>query len=241
MSDIFFPKELGMPLDSSNQSQIGGTFYMTRFMAGNTRNRKAFSSVPVSKPHVFNWTSEQAALFEIWFKEATNDGAAWFMIRNESPLGIELTEVKFSNPEAPYAGPVKIGHALWSYSMDLQARRRHLLPPDWVDWPELIIKMRLFDIITNLIRPKYLVNGHTAENQFLGVSDGSKRTYSLTDGVAFELVDASVSAVHFESQGVRHLIQSGSYSVDGGKITFNNPLPRFARLYWTGTGTAYEK
>lgn len=241
MSDIFFPKELGMPLDSSNQSQIGGTFAMTRFMAGNTRNRKMFSSVPVTKPHVFNWNSEQAALFEIWFKEATNDGATWFMIRNESPLGIELTEVKFSNPDAPYVGPTKIGPKMWTCSMELQTRRRHLLPPEWLEWPEIIIKMRLFDIITNLLRVKWLTVEHVADMQLLAVSDGGKTTYSLTDGGSYELIDAAVAAVYLDTNGTPELIAPSMYTVSGGRISFSSPLPRFARILWTGTGTTYEK
>lgn len=241
MAEIIFPPELGAPLKANQTNQVGGTFAKTQFMAGNTRNRKMFSDVPVVMQYEFHWTPAQAAFFEAWYSEKTNEGAAWFFIKRSTPQGMAYLESKFSNPETPYTGPNEIGPGVWAVSMTLETRNRYLLPPGYLDYPGLIQNIRLFDLIMNSLRARWLVHSFTADHLEIAISDGFNRQYFVTDGGTYKNIESDVQAVYTDTGSGATLISPAEYSVSDSTILFNTPPARGSRILWSGTGVTYNE
>jgi hypothetical protein len=145
-TDIYFPEDLPCPLLSGNQTNHVQPFLRTGMESGRARQRRTFTSVPSISQYSWIFTSNQAAAFEIWFKEVALDGAAWFNIHRPTPLGDSILVCRFTRM---YQGPNSLGKGLWSVTAELEAWERPLLPDGWGLLPDFVIYSSIFDLAMN--------------------------------------------------------------------------------------------
>ncbi|VTP66856.1 Uncharacterised protein [Leclercia adecarboxylata] len=89
----------------------------------------------------------QAQLFEAWFRDALTDGAAWFLMKLQTPLGCQQAyKCRFTDI---YEGPTLVSPKYWRYSAQLELWERPLLPPGWGNFPELVAGSDIIDLALN--------------------------------------------------------------------------------------------
>lgn len=145
-TDIDFPANLPCPLLSGNQTNHVQPFLRTEMASGRARQRRRFSSVPSISSYSWVFTSNEALIFEIWFKDVIKDGAEWFNIHRQTPLGDTTLVCRFTQM---YQGPNSIGNNLWRITAELEAWERPLIPGDWLLLPEYVIYASIFDVAMN--------------------------------------------------------------------------------------------
>lgn len=150
-TDIDFPSVLPCPQREGKAVRTVQPFSRTTMTTGRAIQRRRFSSVPsmVQVSWVFN--SEQAVVFEAWFRDAIKDGASWFNIDIRFPLGVFPSEfgpcvARFTDM---YTGPDQISANHWRYSAELEIWERPLFETGWGILPDFITGMDIFDIAMN--------------------------------------------------------------------------------------------
>lgn len=153
MADIFYPHDyLPMPLQDGYGFQPVSPLKRTTLTTGRARQRRAYTSTPtVANIQWFMETDGQAQLFEAWYREKTQDGAAWFYMKLQTPLGVELYKCRFTDI---YEGPTLVAPIYWKFTAQLELWKRPTLPDGWVDAPDFIINSSIFDIAMNREWPK---------------------------------------------------------------------------------------
>ncbi|WP_298016671.1 hypothetical protein [uncultured Castellaniella sp.] len=145
-TDIDYPEGLPNPLRSNHGVRHAQPFTRTGMATGRARQRRSFTSVPSIQQFMWLFAENEAAAFEIWFKESIQDGADWFNIRRLTPLGMSTLVCRFAEM---YQGPDLVGRNHWQVTASLEVYERPLMPPGWGLLPDYIIGASIFDIAMN--------------------------------------------------------------------------------------------
>jgi hypothetical protein len=145
-----YPVGLPLPVQQGYALQHVSPMVRTEMQSGRARQRRAFTSVPsmVSVSWIFR-TQTEAQLFEGWFRDdlGAGDGANWFSMKLQTPLGIMDYECRFTGI---YNGPQLIAFDKWQVSGELEIRDRPILPPGWATiMPGYILLSDIFDLAMN--------------------------------------------------------------------------------------------
>ena len=148
MTDIYYPHDsLPMPLQEGYGFQPVSPLKRTQLTTGRARQRRAFTSTPTQASITwFMETDAQGLAFESWFRDALSDGAAWFMMKLQTPSGIKFYKCRFTDI---YQGPVLVAPIYWKYTATLELWERPLAPAPWGNYPEWIVGSSLLDIALN--------------------------------------------------------------------------------------------
>lgn len=137
MADIYYPHDyLPMPLQDGYGFQPVSPLKRTQLTTGRARQRRAYISTPTQAS--ISWFMEsdaQGLAFESWFRDALSDGAAWFLMKLQTP---EL-----------------VAPIYWKYSATLELWERPLIQAPWGNYPEWIVGSSLLDIALNKEWPKH--------------------------------------------------------------------------------------
>lgn len=146
-TDIDYPSDLPWPVRDGYDTNHVSPFTRTNMESGRARQRRKFSSVPsvVSVTWIFNGDN-QAAAFELWFRQNIHDGADWFNCPLKTPVGEKQYVCRFTDM---YRGPTLIGLCAWRVTATLEVWERPLLPPDWAILPDYILHADIFDLAMN--------------------------------------------------------------------------------------------
>ncbi|MCK6977698.1 hypothetical protein [Enterobacter roggenkampii] len=147
MAEIFYPKELPIPLKDSFGLEPISPFLRTKLTSGRSRQRRIYSSVPTQASVKWSFKKDnEAQLFEAWFRDALTDGVAWFYMRLKTPLGIQPYKCRFVDI---YQGPILASGKFWQFTATLELWERPLLPPGWGLFPELVAGSDIIDLALN--------------------------------------------------------------------------------------------
>ena len=146
-TDIDYPQSLPWPTREGYEINHVQPFRRTTMDSGRAMQRKRFSKVP----SMFNvsWVftdSNQAAAFEAWFRDALNDGVAWFNSPLKTPIGSGMYVCRFTEM---YAGPTLVGLCAWRVSAVLELWERPLLPVGSGLFPDYIVNASILDVAMN--------------------------------------------------------------------------------------------
>ena len=153
MTDINYPHDsLPMPLQEGYGFQPVSPLKRTQLITGRARQRRAYTSTPTQASITwFMETDAQGLAFESWFRDALSDGAAWFMMKLQTPAGIKFYKCRFTDI---YQGPVLVAPIYWKDTATLELWERPLAPAPWGNYPEWIVGSSLLDIALNKEWPK---------------------------------------------------------------------------------------
>lgn len=148
MSDIYYPHDyLPMPLQEAYGFQPASPLRRTQLTSGRARQRRVYLSTPTRASVTwFMETDGQAQLFEAWYRDTIMDGAAWFLMELQTPLGVEIYKCRFTDI---YSGPTLVAPMYWKFTATLELWERPLLPPGWGNFPEFIIWQSIIDYAMN--------------------------------------------------------------------------------------------
>ncbi|WP_404653616.1 hypothetical protein [Raoultella terrigena] len=154
MPDIYYPHDsLPMPLQDGYGFQPISPLKRTDMSTGRARQRRAYTSTPTQATIAwFMETDAQGLAFESWFRDTLSDGAAWFMMKLQTPAGVKFYKCRFTDI---YQGPVLVPPLSWRYSATLELWERPLIPAPWGNYPEWIVGSSLLDLALNKEWPKH--------------------------------------------------------------------------------------
>ncbi|HKN05529.1 MAG TPA: hypothetical protein VJY31_16505 [Buttiauxella sp.] len=148
MADINYPHDyLPLPLQEGYAFRPVNPLLRTEMTSGRARQRRRYLSTPTQA--LVQWTfvtQQQAQIFEAWYSESINDGASWFFMKLQTPLGLQFYKCRFTEI---YEGPVLIPPRYWHYSATLELWERPLLPPGWIEFPEFLTGSDIIDKALN--------------------------------------------------------------------------------------------
>ncbi|RKT75617.1 hypothetical protein BJ925_3673 [Rahnella aquatilis] len=146
-SDINYPDDyLPMPIQEGYALKPVSPLLRTDLTSGRARQRRLYTSTPSQAQVSWLFLESEAQLFEVWFRDAISDGAAWFNANLRSPLGVESYVCRFVDI---YDGPIITGGKYWEFTATLELWERPILPPEWVDFPDFIINSDIIDLAMN--------------------------------------------------------------------------------------------
>lgn len=145
-TDLYYPEGLPNAQREDHGMEAVSPFSRTPMDSGRSRSRPRFTSVPTMA--TFNWkfTDQQAQMFESWFRDTINNGAAWFNIKYKTPLGMSLLVCKFATM---YKGPILLPLNRWGFSATMEVWERPLLALGWGNFPEFIRYADIIDLAMN--------------------------------------------------------------------------------------------
>lgn len=146
-TDINYPDGLPWPVREGYDIKSVQPFVRTKLDSGRARQRRKFSSVPstFNVTWIFN-ADTQVAAFEAWFRDAVQDGPAWFNAPLKTPIGEKMYVCRFTQM---YDGPTLVGLCAWRVSAVLELWERALMPPGWGLLPDYLVHADIFDIAMN--------------------------------------------------------------------------------------------
>lgn len=145
MSD--YPAGLPRPQQNGYALQHVSPLMRTQMASGRARQRRIFTSVPTMVSCSWLLTKPQAQAFEAWFRGGITDGAEWFDVEIESPIGLRPYTARFTGM---YNGPVLTGGRYWEISAELELRDRAVLAPEWgIYGLDLILGQDIIDFAIN--------------------------------------------------------------------------------------------
>ncbi|EPH1334455.1 hypothetical protein ACYB9B_25755 [Klebsiella pneumoniae] len=153
MTDIYYPHDyLPMPLQEGYGFQPVSPLKRTQLTTGRARQRRAYTSTPTqASVSWFMETDGQAQVFEAWYREKITDGADWFFMKLQTPLGVEFYKCRFTDI---YEGPTLVAPIYWKFTATLELWKRPVLPDGWVDFPDFIVSSDILDLAVNREWPK---------------------------------------------------------------------------------------
>lgn len=80
------------------------------------------------------------------YREKITDGADWFFMKLQTPLGVEFYKCRFTDI---YEGPTLVAPIYWKFTATLELWKRPVLPDGWVDFPDFIINSDILDLAVN--------------------------------------------------------------------------------------------
>ncbi|EOV9740122.1 hypothetical protein ACM26X_10755 [Kluyvera cryocrescens] len=119
----------------------------TKLTSGRSRQRRKYTSVPTeASVSWFMESDSQAQLFEAWHRDVIHDGVDWFLMRLQTPLGVEDYKCRFTDI---YVGPTLVAPIYWKFTATLELWERPILPPGWGNFPEFIVGQSIIDYALN--------------------------------------------------------------------------------------------
>lgn len=152
-ADIDYPSDLPFPVRQGNSVQHVQPFLRTELASGRVRQRRLFSLVPSKQKFTWVFTRDQATKFEGWFATTAMDGARWFNMRTNNPLG-EENEITARFAKM-YEGPNLLGICNFEVSAELEVFERPLMPLEWVNDSDWFAFRSELDIAMNQTWPEY--------------------------------------------------------------------------------------
>ncbi len=148
MAEVSYPHEyLPLPLQDGYGFKPISPLLRTQLTSGRARQRRQYTSTPTQASVTWMFTTDaQAQLFEAWYRDTISDGAAWFLMRLQTPLGVESYKCRFTDI---YDGPVLVAPIYWRFSATLELWKRPLLPPGWVEFPYFVVNQDIIDLALN--------------------------------------------------------------------------------------------
>lgn len=148
MPDIYYPHDyLPMPLQDGYAFQAVSPLLRTQLVSGRARQRRLYTSTPTNA--TVKWLMEndgQGQVFEAWFRDALTDGAAWFYMKLQTPIGVKFYKCRFTDI---YQGPTLVPPIYWQYSATLELWERPLPLPGWGNFPEFLAGQNIIDVALN--------------------------------------------------------------------------------------------
>lgn len=145
-----YPSQLPLPTQQGYAIQHAQPFTRTEMQSGRARQRRTFTSVPSSVTVSWFFTTQgECQLFEGWFRDdlGAQDGAAWFDMPLQTPLGIYDYQCRFTEMNQ---GPALVGFDKWQVSASLEIRERPIIVEgEAIITPTDIIYTEIFDITMN--------------------------------------------------------------------------------------------
>ncbi|MFK3846604.1 hypothetical protein [Stenotrophomonas sp. NPDC078853] len=121
------------------------------FVSGRALSRRNYTSTPSEVAVRWLLPDADAALFEKWFQEDLVDGAAWFLCRLRTPLGMDYHKSRFVDI---YEGPTLSESNLWLISATLELFERPLLADGSTVYPDAVLNSGIIDLTANREWPK---------------------------------------------------------------------------------------
>lgn len=148
MADIFYPHEwLPMPQQEGYGFQPISPLLRTQMTSGRARQRRNYKSTPTQASITWFFENDsQAQLFEAWYSDTLSDGAAWFYMKLQTPLGVEFYKCRFTDI---YQGPTLVAPIYWQFTATLELWKRPVLPDGWAEFPDYIMQSGILDIAVN--------------------------------------------------------------------------------------------
>lgn len=148
MAEIYYPHDyLPLPLQNGYGFKPISPLLRTEMTSGRSRQRRRYTSTPTEAS--VSWifiTDAQAQVFEAWFRDALNDGAAWFYMKLQTPVGVKFYKSRFIDI---YVGPTLVSPKYWQYSATLELWERPLPQPGWGNFPEFLAGQSIIDLALN--------------------------------------------------------------------------------------------
>lgn len=162
-----YPEGLPCPLRETYAFTPVNNIRRTNMDSGRARQRIEFRNVPTMVQLSWVMRAPQARLFEAWAAQVV--GAGWFNMELLTPLGFDVTEVRFT--ETPVGGELT-GKFLWRYKVVCEVRNRPLMPPDWAAiLPGFVLYPDIFDKAMNREWPEAFIVTMVSEDGFTLISE----------------------------------------------------------------------
>ncbi|WP_042851611.1 hypothetical protein [Providencia rettgeri] len=148
MTEITYPHDyLPLPQQEDYAFQPVSPLRRTKLSSGRARQRRVYTSTPTNLSVSWFFEKEQQTqLFEAWYRDALSDGAAWFMMKLQTPLGVELYKCRIMDT---YEGPILVPPNYWKISATLELWEKPLLPKDYGLFPDIVMNADILDIALN--------------------------------------------------------------------------------------------
>lgn len=144
---IQYPAGLPGPLLDGYALDTVSPLQRTQMDSGRARQRRRFTSVPVIAQVGWTLTRPQAQVFEGWFKWILKDGAEWFEVELNTPMGYKPYICRFTEI---YNGPIPFAVFEYSYTAQLEIKERPTLSEDFILFgQDYVLNSDLFDIAMN--------------------------------------------------------------------------------------------
>lgn len=149
MADLFYPHDyLPMPLQDGYGFTPVSPLISSQKVNGRSQQRRAFLSTPSAVNVQWFMTAGEAQLFEGWVRNTITDGADWFYMKLQTPLGVaELVKCRFTADF--YDGPKLTPPNYWTYSAILELDKRQVIDGDWAEFPDYILNADIIDLAIN--------------------------------------------------------------------------------------------
>ncbi|OPW96031.1 MULTISPECIES: hypothetical protein [Citrobacter freundii complex] len=149
MTEHSYPHDyLPLPLMDNYGFQAASPLLRTEMVSGRARQRRRYTSTPTVA--TVNWTfttNPQAMLFEAWYRDVLKDGANWFMMQLQTPLGdLQWFKCRFTDI---YQGPTLVAPRYWRYSATLELWSRAVLDGGYGEYPDFIRNSDIIDRAMN--------------------------------------------------------------------------------------------
>ena len=147
-ASVPYPSWLPEPLQDGYGFKPVSPLLVDQFTSGRTQSRRGSLSTPTRVSVTWLLVDPVAALFEKWFQEDLYDGAAWFLCRLRTPLGMDYYRSRFSDI---YEGPTLVEGNYWQFTATLELFRRPLLADGSTKEPDasFILGSSLVDLSAN--------------------------------------------------------------------------------------------
>jgi len=148
MAEVSYPHEyLPLPLQDGYGFKPISPLIRTQMTSGRARQRRRYTSTPTQASVTWMFTTDaQAQLFEAWYRDIISDGAAWFLMRLQTPRGVENYKCRFTDI---YEGPTLVAPIYWQFSATLELWERPILPPGWAEFPDFVVNQSIIDLALN--------------------------------------------------------------------------------------------
>lgn len=148
MTEQYYPHDyLPMPQQTGYELKPVSPLKRTEFTNGRARQRRAYTSTPVQVSVEWFFDSDiQGQIFEAWYKDVLKDGVCWFVMRLQTPLGVNEQKCRFTDI---YTGPVLSSPIHWRYSATLELWSRAVLEGEYGEYPDFIRNSDIIDLAMN--------------------------------------------------------------------------------------------
>lgn len=148
MADIKYPHDyLPMPLQDGYAFTPTSPLLRSTKVNGRAQQRRAYTSVPTQVAVSWFMNAQEAMLFESWFQSSITDGADWFIMKLQTPLGLQDEyQCRFTDI---YQGPNLVAPNYWKFTATLELKKRPILPDGYGEFPDYVINASIFDLAMN--------------------------------------------------------------------------------------------
>lgn len=151
MASIDYPKQLPLPLQEGYSLSTTDPMVRTQMVTGRARQRRRYRNVPVIVTASFIFTETQASFFEAWHSRVLGEGIEWFNCPLQTTEGVRDYEARFTQI---YEGPSLVQLRFWKYSVQLELRKRPMMPEGWEQFPDFWFGKNIIDLALNKEWPK---------------------------------------------------------------------------------------